>query len=84
MSFIASVIAKTFIGNEMNKVTLHPNILEQGGQKQFVVLPYSEFIALQEELQDYYDLKELRAAKKEERDAPTLSFAEAQKELDLI
>ena len=64
-------------------LTLHPNILEQGGKKQFVVLPYSEFIVLQEELQDYYDLKELRAAKKAERDAPTLSFEEAMKELGL-
>lgn len=64
-------------------VTLHPNILEQEGQKQFVVLPYSEFIALQEELQDFYDLKELREAKKKERNAPTLSFTEAKKELGL-
>ena len=65
-------------------VTLHPNFLEQGGKKQFVVLPYDEFIVLQEELQDYYDLKELRAAKRAERDAPTLSFEEAKKSLGLI
>ncbi len=64
-------------------VTLHPNILEQDGKKQFVILPYSEFIALQEELQDLYDLKELRKAKKEERDAPTLNFEEAKRELGL-
>jgi PHD/YefM family antitoxin component YafN of YafNO toxin-antitoxin module len=62
---------------------LHPNILEQEGKKQFVVLAYSEFIALQEELQDYYDLKELREAKNEEGDAPTASFEEAKKELGL-
>lgn len=62
---------------------LHPNILEQEGKKQFVVLPYNEFIALQEELQDFYDLKELREAKNEERDAPTVSFEEAKKELGL-
>ncbi len=64
-------------------VTLHPHILEQEGQKQFVVLPYSEFIALQEELQAFYDLKELREAKKGEGDAPTISFEEAMKELGL-
>ena len=62
---------------------LHPNVLEQGGKKQFVVLPYNEFIALQEEIQDYHDLKELRAAKKEEQDAPTFSFEEAKKVLGL-
>lgn len=64
-------------------LTLHPNILEQEGQKQFVVLPYDEFIALQEELQDFYDLKELREAKQKEGDAPTISFEEAKKELGL-
>jgi hypothetical protein len=64
-------------------VTLHPNYLEQDGKKQFVVLPYTEYVALQEELQDFYDLKALRAAKEEEQDAPTLSFEEAKKELGL-
>ena len=64
-------------------VTLHPNILEQEGKKQFVVLPYNEFLILQEELQDYYDLKELRDAKRAEKDAPTLNFDEAKKELGL-
>lgn len=64
-------------------VTLHPNILEQEGIKRFVILPYSEFIALQEELQDFYDLKELREAKEEEEDAPTLDFEEAKKMLGL-
>ena len=64
-------------------MTLHPNILEQAGKKQFVVLPYDEFIALQEELQDFYDLKELRKAKGDEYDAPTLSFEEARKALGL-
>jgi PHD/YefM family antitoxin component YafN of YafNO toxin-antitoxin module len=62
---------------------LHPNILEQAGEKQFVVLPYSEFIALQEELQEFYDLRELREAKQKEGDTPTLSFEEAKKELGL-
>lgn len=64
-------------------MTLHPNILEQEGKKQFVVIPYSEFIALQEELQDFYDLKELRKAKNEEGSAPALSFDAAKKELGL-
>ena len=64
-------------------VTLHPNILEKEGKKEFAVLPYDEFLALQEELQDYYDLKELRAAKKAESDAPTLSFDDAKKSLGL-
>ena len=64
-------------------VTLHPNILEHEGKKQFAVLPYNEFLVLQEELQDYYDLKELRTAKKAETDAPTLNVDEAKKALGL-
>jgi hypothetical protein len=47
------------------------------------LLSFREFMVLQEELQDYYDLKELRAAKRAERDAPTLSFEEAKKKLGL-
>jgi PHD/YefM family antitoxin component YafN of YafNO toxin-antitoxin module len=31
-------------------LTLTPTVLEQEGKKQFVILPYSEFEALQEEL----------------------------------
>ena len=62
-------------------VTLHPNILEQNGKKQFVVITYGEFLKIQEELSDYEDLQELRQAKKVEKNAPTLSLEEAKKEL---
>ena len=64
-------------------LTLHPNVLEQDGKKQFVILPYSEFIEIQELLQDFYDLKDLREAREQEKDAPTLSLEEAKKELGL-
>ena len=60
-------------------LALHPNILEQEGKKQFAVLPYHEFLAIQEELQDFYDLKALRKAKQEEWDAPTMSLEEVKK-----
>ena len=45
-------------------MTLHPQIIEKEGKKEFVILPYQEFIQLQEQLEDYEDLKELRDAKK--------------------
>lgn len=77
-------IAKMSTGDEENvMLTLTPTILEQEGKKQFVILPYSEFEALQEELQNYYDLKALRQAKKEEGDAPTVSLDEARRALGL-
>ena len=55
-------------------LTLHPNILERDGKKAFAVLPYEEFQYLQEELDEYEDLKELRAAKAEEANAPVDSI----------
>lgn len=64
-------------------ITLHPNILEQNGKKQFAVIPYEEFLKIQEELSDYEDLKELRQAKKAEKNAPTVSLEEAKKELGI-
>jgi len=64
-------------------VTIHPKILERDGKKAFVVLPYEEFVMIEEELQEYEDLKELRAAKAEEADAPTVPLRDAKKELGL-
>ena len=42
---------------------LHPEILMKDGIKQFAILPYEEFVALQERLADAEDLLELRKAK---------------------
>jgi hypothetical protein len=67
----------------MNRITLHPEILSKNGKKEFVVLPYEEFLALQELLDEVEDLLELRGAKREEEAEPTLSLADAKKELGL-
>ena len=64
-------------------LTIHPNILERDGKKAFVVLPYEEFVMIEEELQEYEDLKELRTAKAEELDEPTVPLRDAKKELGL-
>ena len=55
-------------------LTLHPNILEKDGKKAFAVLPYEEFQNLQEELDQYEDLKDLRTAKSREANAPVESL----------
>jgi hypothetical protein len=57
-------------------IELHPEILEKNGQPEFAVLPYEEFHAVREILLDYEDLRDLRAAKLEEADAPTMSLRE--------
>jgi hypothetical protein len=64
-------------------VAIHPNVLEHDGKKAFVVLPYEEFVMIEEELQEYYDLKELRAARAEEADEPALPLRDVKKELGL-
>lgn len=55
-------------------LTLHPSILERDGKKAFAVLPYEEFQSLQEELNRYEDLKELRGAKTQEESAPVTAL----------
>jgi PHD/YefM family antitoxin component YafN of YafNO toxin-antitoxin module len=64
-------------------VTIHPNILERDGKKAFVVLPYEEFVMIEEELQEYEDLKELRATKASEGGEPSVPLNEAKKQLGL-
>ena len=62
-------------------LTLHPHILEQDGKKAFAVLSYEEFEEIQAVLQDYEDIKNLRAAKAHEANAPTVSLREARRQL---
>jgi hypothetical protein len=55
-------------------LTLHPNILEKDGKKAFAVLPYEEFQNLQEELDQFEDLKARRSDKSREANAPVASL----------
>jgi len=64
-------------------MTLHAEILERDGKKQFAVLPYEEFIALQERLSDMEDLMELRKAKRNEGRKAGLSLAEVKQRLGM-
>jgi hypothetical protein len=60
---------------------LHPEILTKNGRKEFAILPYEEFLALQEWLADVEDLLDLRAAKEAEQNEPTASLAEVESHL---
>jgi hypothetical protein len=62
-------------------VTLHAQIIKKNGKKDYVVLPYEEFLKVQEELEDYDDLRSLREAKDKEKDAPTIGMAELKKKV---
>ena len=60
---------------------LNPQIIEKGGEKEFVVLPYDEYLAIEELMEDYMDLIDLREAKAEGQDQPSVSLDEVIKEL---
>ena len=62
---------------------LHPEILVKDGKKQFAVLPYDEYVALQERLADAEDLLELRKAKRVEGKKRSIPLAQVKRELGL-
>jgi PHD/YefM family antitoxin component YafN of YafNO toxin-antitoxin module len=64
-------------------IDLHPQVLEKHGKKEFVILPYEDFLKIQEELENYNDLRILREAKDKEGTSPTISLEEAKKELNI-
>jgi len=70
-------------GCEWSMLELHPEMLRKNGKTEFVVLPYEEFLQVRELLADVDDLLELRRAKEEEADAPTVSLDEVKRRFGL-
>ena len=64
-------------------IQFHPEFLKKDGKNEFVVLPYEEFLAIQDLLSDAQDLIELRQAKAEEGDEPAVSLEEVRKKFGL-
>ena len=64
-------------------IPLHPQFITKNGKKEFAVIPYAEFAALQEFIADMEDLMNLRAAKKEDGERPSVPLAEVKKMLKL-
>jgi PHD/YefM family antitoxin component YafN of YafNO toxin-antitoxin module len=60
---------------------LHPQVIEKEGKKEFVVLPYEEFLQIQEALEELEDLCELKKEREESRDAPSRNLRDIGKEL---
>jgi hypothetical protein len=77
--FIVLFIAARLIVSPMIK--LHAEVLKKNGVNEFVILPYDEFVALQQLLADAQDLVDLRAAVAEEKNAATISLEELKTEL---
>ncbi|MFQ5686790.1 MAG: type II toxin-antitoxin system Phd/YefM family antitoxin [Candidatus Scalindua sp.] len=64
-------------------MTIHPQIIEKEGKKEFVVLPYKEFLQIQEALEDFEDIKELRKEKEDAKDQPNTPLDKIAKGLNL-
>lgn len=64
-----------------NAMSIHPQIIEKEGRKEFVVLPYDEFVLMLEALEDYEDLCVLRDEKSASHGKPTRSLNDILKEL---
>ncbi len=69
--------------NAMTTIELHPEFLTADGKKQFAVLPYQEFVALQEWIEDTQDLHALRLAREENANKPSYTIEEVRKELGI-
>jgi PHD/YefM family antitoxin component YafN of YafNO toxin-antitoxin module len=64
-------------------MTIHPQIIGKEGKKEFVVLPYDEFIKIQDALEDYEDLKLLREGKEKSKDQSTIPLDKVIMDMDL-
>lgn len=59
-------------------MSIHPQIIEKDGCKEFVVLPYDEFLQMQAEIED---LRTLRDEKATAHGQPTQSLDDILKEI---
>jgi len=64
-------------------IKLKPEILHQNGKPQFAVIPYDDFLAIQEELEDTACLRILRKAKASEGKSSTISVNDLKARLGL-
>ena len=64
-------------------IKLHPEFLTRDGKIAFAVIPYEEFVALQEVLADAADLIDLREAKANEASAASVPLSEVIRGLGL-
>lgn len=59
-------------------------IIEKAGKKEFAVIPYRQFVKMQDALEDYHALKALRKAKADPKNQRSRPFAEVAQELGLL
>ena len=67
----------------MTTVNLHPEFLTKDGEREFAVLPYSEFVALRQWMEDVEDLLALDEARSLEGNLPGVGLDEVEREFGL-
>ena len=63
---------------------LNMQIIKKNGKNEYVILPYEEFLKIQEELDDYENLRCLREAKEAEHNAPSIDIEELKNNLKVL
>lgn len=53
---------------------LNPELITKDGKPMFAVIPYEQFLAIKEMLEDFQDLQDLRSAKQEEYNQPVIAL----------
>ena len=67
----------------MTNVELHPEFLTKNGKREFAVLSYKEFLALEEWLEDASDLLEIRNGREADAHLPNLTLEEVETEFGI-
>ena len=62
---------------------LHPTFLTKNRRKEFAILPYEEFVALLDILEDMEDIALLEEARKQDTGHPGFNLEEVKKRLGL-
>jgi PHD/YefM family antitoxin component YafN of YafNO toxin-antitoxin module len=55
---------------------INAQLIKKNGKKEFVILPYTEFLQMQQTIEDYEDLVDLRKAKAETMNEPSIPYNE--------
>ncbi len=63
---------------------METQIIEKHGKKEFAVIPYKDFLRMQEKIEDYNDLRELRKAKNDPKNRHGRPFDIVATELGLM
>ena len=59
-------------------------IIEKAGKKEFAVIPYKQYLKMQEALEDYHALKALRSAKRDPKNRDGQPFEQVGRKFGLL